>query len=61
MPVEAPTSKAPYRMSTTELIELKLQMMEIFDNGYIRPSIFPWGEPVFFVKKKYGTLRLCTD
>ncbi|KAA0044984.1 retrotransposon protein, putative, Ty3-gypsy subclass [Cucumis melo var. makuwa] len=25
------------------------------------PSVLPWGAPVLFVKKKYGTLRLCID
>jgi hypothetical protein len=29
--------------------------------GYIRPSVAPWGAPVLFLKKKYGTLRLCID
>jgi hypothetical protein len=29
--------------------------------GYIRPSVSPWGAPILFVKKKYGTLRLCID
>jgi hypothetical protein len=31
------------------------------DKEYIRPSVSPWGAPVLFVKKKYGTLRLCID
>jgi len=35
------TSKAPYRMSTPELIELKLQLKEMLDNGYIRTSVSP--------------------
>jgi hypothetical protein len=33
----------------------------MLDNGYIRPSVSPWGEPTLFVKKKDGTLRLCID
>jgi len=56
-----PTSKAPYRMSTPELIELKLQLKEILDKGCIRPSVSPWGAPILFVKKKDDTLRLCID
>lgn len=55
----APTSKEPYRMSTHELVELKLQLKGILDKGYIRPSVSAWGTPPLFVKKKYGTLRLC--
>ena len=58
---EVLTSKAPYRMSTPELVELKLQLKEMLDKGYIIPSVSPWGEPVLFVKKKDGTLRLCID
>ena len=53
-------SKAPYRMSTPELVELKLQLKEMFDKGDIRPSVSPWGTSVLFVKK-YGTLILCID
>jgi len=37
----APASKAPYRMSTLELVELKLQLKEMLDKGYIRPSVSP--------------------
>ena len=61
LPAVTPTSKAPYKMSTLELVELKLQLKEMFDKGYIRPSVFPWGASVLFVKKKNGTLRLCID
>lgn len=39
---ETPTSKAPYMMSTLELVELKLQLKELLDKGYIRPSVSPW-------------------
>ena len=46
-------------MSTPQLVELKLQLKEMLDKGYIRPSVAPWGTPVFFVKSKDGTLRLC--
>jgi hypothetical protein len=54
-------SRTPYRMSTPELVELKLQLKEMMDRGYIRPSVSPWGALVLFVKKKDGTLRLCID
>jgi hypothetical protein len=54
-------SKAPYRMSTPELKELQLQLKELVKKGYICPNVSPWGAPVLFVKKKDGTLRLCTD
>ncbi|KAJ8758614.1 hypothetical protein K2173_000335 [Erythroxylum novogranatense] len=57
----APISRAPYRMAPTELKELKLQLQELLDKGFIRPSVSPWGAPVLFVKKKDDTLRMCID
>ncbi|KAL4366658.1 hypothetical protein GQ457_05G024200 [Hibiscus cannabinus] len=48
-------------MSPVELKELKKQLQEIQDKGFIRPSLSPWGAPVLFVKKKDGTMRLCID
>ena len=56
LPGAAPASKEPYRMSTPKLVELKLKLKEMLDKGYIRPSVSPWGTPILFVKKKYGTL-----
>jgi hypothetical protein len=61
LPGSTPISKAPYRMSLPELIELKIQLQELLDKEYIRPSVSPWGAPVLFVKNKDGTLRLCID
>jgi len=55
------TSKAPYRMNTLELVELKLQLKEMIDKGYIKPSVSPWGALVLFVKNTDGTLMLCID
>ena len=48
-------------MSLLESIELKIQLQELLDKEYIRPSVFPWRASVLFVKKKDGTLRLCID
>ncbi|PKA46391.1 hypothetical protein AXF42_Ash012250 [Apostasia shenzhenica] len=48
-------------MAISELQELKTQLHELLDKGYIRPSVSPWGAPVLFVKKKDGTLRMCID
>eukprot|EP00253_Pinus_taeda_P030851 PITA_30851 len=61
IPGAAPVLRAPYRMSTPELTELKMQLQELLDKEYIRPSVSPWGAPVLFVKKKDGTLRMCID
>ena len=57
----APTYGAPYRMASTELKELKIQLQELFDKGFIRLNVSPWGAPVLFLKKKDGTLRMCID
>ena len=54
-------SITPYRMAPVELKELKLQLQELLEKRFIRPSVSPWGAPVLFVKKKDGTLRLCVD
>ena len=54
-------SRTPYRMSTPELLELKMKLQEFLEKKYIRLSVSPWGAPVLFVKKKDGTLRLCID
>ena len=48
-------------MALTELKELKTQIQELLDKGFIRPSVSPWGAPVLFVKNKDGTLRMCID
>jgi len=58
IPGVALVSRVPYRMSTPKLIELKMQLEELLDRNYIRPSVSPWGAPVLFVKKKDGTLRM---
>ncbi len=47
-------------MPPAELKELKVQLQELFDKGFIRPSVSPWGAPVLFVKKD-STLCLCID
>ena len=48
-------------MAPVELRELKLQLQELLEKGFIRLSVSPWGAPVLFVKKKDGTLPLCVD
>ena len=48
-------------MSLPEAIELKEQLHQLLEQGFIRPSTSPWGAPVLFQKKKDGSLRLCID
>ena len=54
LPGTEPPHRAPYRMSTQALDELKKQLKELTDNGYIQPSVSPFGAPVLFVPKKDG-------
>ena len=60
-PGTAPISKAPYRMAPMELKELKIQLQELLDKGFIRPSVSPWGAPILFVKKNDGSMKLYID
>ena len=48
-------------MAPAKLKELKTQLQDFIDKGFIRPSVSLWGAPVLFVKKKDGTMRLCID
>jgi hypothetical protein len=52
IPGTAPIAKRPYRMAPTELAELKLQITELQQKGYVCPSSSPWGAPVLFVTKR---------
>jgi hypothetical protein len=61
LPGTAPISKRSYRMSVEELKELKKQLSELQEAGYIRLSSSPWGAPVLFVQKKDGLQRMCVD
>jgi hypothetical protein len=54
-------SKRAYRVSRPELVELKKQIDELLEKGYIRPSTSPWATLVLFVEKKDGTKRMCID
>ena len=60
-PGTSPISMTPDRIAPTELQELKVQLQELLDRGFIRLSTSPWGNLVLFSKKKDKTLRLCID
>jgi hypothetical protein len=51
-PGTAPISRRSYRMPPNELAELKTQLQDLLEKGFIRPSSSPWGCPTIFVKKK---------
>jgi hypothetical protein len=61
VPNTNPISKAPYRMALSKLKELKEQLQELLDKGFIRPSISLWGAPALFVKKNDGSMRMCIN
>jgi hypothetical protein len=60
-PNTAPISRRSYRMPPNELAELKIQLQDLLEKGFIRPSSPPWGCLAIFVKKKDQTLRMCVD
>jgi hypothetical protein len=46
VPGTAPIFRRPYRMAANQLAELKEQLQELLDKGYICPSASPWGAPI---------------
>ena len=52
VPGTGPMSKAPYRIAPMELKELKVQLQELLDKGFIRPSVSPWGAPILICEKE---------
>ena len=60
-PGTSPIFMTSHRMAPVELQELRVQLQELLDKGFIRPSTSPWGALVLFSKKKNKTLRLCID
>ena len=50
-----------HRMAPVEFQELRVQLQELLDKRFIRPSTSPWGAQILFAKKKDKTLRLCID
>ena len=54
LPETNPILIPPYQMALAELKELKAQIKDLLDKGFIRPSISPWGASVLFVKNKDG-------
>uniref|UniRef100_A0A0G4F583 Reverse transcriptase domain-containing protein n=1 Tax=Chromera velia CCMP2878 TaxID=1169474 RepID=A0A0G4F583_9ALVE len=56
-----PPAKPPHCLSYAELEEMKKQLKDYVDRGFIRPSTSPFGAPAFFMKKKDGTFRMVID
>ena len=60
-PCTSPIYLTPHKMAPVELQELKVQIQDLLDMGFIRPSTSPWDALILFAKKKDKTLRLCID
>jgi hypothetical protein len=57
----AAIAKSLYQMTPMEFAELKIQLQDLIDKGYIHPSSSPWGCPAMFVSKKDKEFCLCMD
>jgi hypothetical protein len=60
-PGTAPIAKAPFKMSSVELADLKIQLHDLLDKCFIHPHSSPWGCPTLFVLKKDKELPLYVD
>ncbi|XP_070034731.1 uncharacterized protein [Nicotiana tomentosiformis] len=61
MPDTHPISIPPYKIAPSELKELKEQLKDLLEKGFIRPSVSPWGASVLFLRKKDGSLCMCNN
>ena len=52
VPRATPIAKSPYKILVLEAIELKEQLCQLLEQGFIRPSVSPWEAPILFQKKK---------
>jgi hypothetical protein len=52
VPGTSPISIAPYRMSASELGDLKKQMEELLEKQFIRPSVSPWGAQCCWLRRR---------
>nr|GEX86012.1 putative reverse transcriptase domain-containing protein [Tanacetum cinerariifolium] len=61
VPGAAPVARASYKLAPSKMRELLVQVQELLEEGFIRLSLSPWGDPVLFMKKKDGSFRMCID
>ena len=55
-PGSVPLYKRQYRVSAAELAEVRRQLNEYLEKGWIRPSCSPYGAPIVFIRRKTGEL-----
>ena len=61
LPRAQPIARSSYKMCLSKALELKHQLNQLLEQGFVQPSVSPWGAPVLFQKKKDDTYRLCID
>lgn len=59
-PGSSSISITSYRIAPKKIKELKIQLQELLDKGFIWPSLSPWGSPVLFVKED-DSMRMYID
>ena len=50
-----------YKLSALENVEIKKQVQELLEKGFIKPSTSPCGSPIVLMRKKDGSWRMCID
>ena len=60
-PGATPLYRHQHRASAAELAEVRRQLDEYLEKGWIRPSSSPYGAPIVFIRKKTGELRMTVD
>jgi hypothetical protein len=54
IPGAKPVKKPAYKLSPQHNLEVKRQLVEYIEKGFLSPSHSPWGAPVFLVKKPHS-------
>ena len=60
-PSAKPPSRPHFLLSPAEFDEMQEQIWDLLDQGFIRPSCSPYGEPVLFMPKKDDRWYICMD
>ena len=56
-----PVKTPPYRLPEAQMDQLRTEIQDYLDKGWVRPSMSPWATPVTYVKKQDGSLHLVFD